>query len=80
MQLVFSQHMTNILAKKTFDAFTELLHAVDIFLCHPPCSIGCIGRAGFELLNFFLDFEIPGNVCHQVPDMRIVFDDKHAAA
>jgi hypothetical protein len=49
MQLVFPEHMTNILAKKTFDAFAKFLHAVDIFLGHPPSSIGCIGRAGFEL-------------------------------
>ncbi len=62
VHLVIAQHVADILAKKTFDAFPEFLHTIDILLLHPPCAVGRIGRAWLELLDLFLHAKIPGDV------------------
>ena len=59
MKLMFTQHMTYILAQKTFDAFAKFLHTVNIFLRHSPRAILRIGWSGFEFFDFFLYREIP---------------------
>jgi len=40
VHLMVAQHVANILAEKTFDAFPEFLNPIDVGLLHPPCAIG----------------------------------------
>ncbi len=56
---MIAQHVANILAKKTLDAFTKFLDAIDVLLLHSPGSIGGVRWTRFELLDFFLHSEIP---------------------
>jgi hypothetical protein len=39
MHAMIAQHVTNILAKKTLDALSKFLNAIDILLLHSPGSI-----------------------------------------
>jgi hypothetical protein len=64
--LMIAQHVANVLTKKTFDAFPELLHAINVFLRHAPRSIGRIRWARFESLDLFLHPKIPGHVRDQI--------------
>src|SRR5437762_14376075 len=66
MHPMIAQHMAHILAKKTFNAFPKLLHAIDVLLRHPPGAIGGIRRPRFEGPDLFLDLKIPGDVRDQV--------------
>ena len=59
VHLVIAQDVANILAKKTFDAFPELLYAIDVLLLHPPRSIGRVRRAWLEFLDLLLCPKIP---------------------
>jgi hypothetical protein len=36
---VITKNVANVLAQKAFDAFSKFLHAVDVFLLHPPRSV-----------------------------------------
>src|SRR6476659_9043871 len=68
MKLVFTQHMTHVLAKEAFNTFTKFLDTVDIFLGHTPCPIRVIRFAGFKLLYLLLYSKIPGHISYQVFD------------
>src|SRR4029078_5048772 len=59
VHLVIAQNMADVLTKKTFDAFSEFLHAIDVALLHPPCTISGIGLSRLERLDSFLHLEIP---------------------
>src|SRR6266566_9427622 len=63
---VVAQHVTNVLAKKTFDALAKFLHAVDVALVHFPFDAG-LGLKGW---NFLVYFVIPRNVGDQILDDR----------
>ena len=62
VHLVVAQHVANVLAKKTFNAFPEFLNTIDVLLLHPPGAVWRVGRARFELLNLFLHAKIPGDI------------------
>ena len=62
VHVVIAQDVANILAKKTFNAFSKFLHAIDVLLLHPPGSICRVGRARLELLDAFFDGKIPRDI------------------
>jgi hypothetical protein len=64
--VVFAKDVTDVLAEKTFDALTELLHAVDIELGNFPFD----SLARFERGDFPVDTVIPGNVGDKIFDSR----------
>src|SRR4030065_1250731 len=69
MFIMISQDVTNTLAQKTFDTFSELLDPVNILLLHSP------GSVWFRWLrskrrNGFVNFIIPGDICDQILDNR----------
>src|SRR5437868_3362018 len=49
--LVIAQNVADILTEKAFDALSEFLNTVDVRLPHPPCAVGRIRRARFELFD-----------------------------
>ena len=61
-----AEHVANILAQETLDAFAKFLHAVDVLLLHPPCAVLGVGRPRLEFLDAFFDLVVPGNVGDQV--------------
>ena len=71
--VMLAQDMADILAEKTFDAFAELLDAIDVGLGHPPGAVRGIGRAWFERLDLLLHAEIPRNIGDQIFDQRKSF-------
>jgi len=79
VHLMIAQHVANILAKKTFDAFAKLLDAIDVGLQHPPCPIGRVRWPRLERFNFLLDRKIPRNVRDEIFQDRKRFDwfDRH---
>ena len=66
VHLMIAQHVANILAKKTLDAFPKFLHAIDVLLLHSPGSIRRIRRSRLELLDLFLHSKIPRNIRDQI--------------
>ena len=60
--LVIAKDVANVLAKKTLDAFTKFLHAIDIALIHFPFD----SRFWLESWDSFVDFVIPRNVRDEV--------------
>ncbi len=40
--------------------FAEFLHAIHVGLLHAPGSVGRVGFARHELLDFFFDSKVPG--------------------
>ena len=68
--LMIAQDMANVLTQEALDAFPEFLDAIDVYLRHSPGSIGRIGRSRFELPDFFLYPEIPGNIRDQILENR----------
>ena len=67
VQPVLAEDVANVLAKVTFYALAKFLHAVDVVLGHPPRTVLGVRRAGLELLDPFLYFEVPGNVGDKIP-------------
>jgi hypothetical protein len=61
-----AQHVADVLAQETLDALAEFLHAIDVLLLHAPGAVGGVGLARLELADLLLDFEIPGDVGHQI--------------
>src|SRR5688572_24427612 len=70
LEVMFSYHMANILAKKTFNTFPELLDPVNITLVHSPRPIGRIRGPGLEPLYFLFDFKVDGYIRYQVSNYR----------
>src|SRR5438128_9448527 len=70
MHLMVAEHVADILTKKTFNAFPELLHTVDVLLLHSPGAVWRVGRSRLERLYLFLHAKIPRNVCDQILDDR----------
>ena len=64
--VMVAQHVADILAKKTLDAFPEFLHAIDVLLRHPPRAVGRVRRARFEFLDPLFHREIPRNIRDQI--------------
>jgi hypothetical protein len=64
--VVFAKDVTDILAKKTFDALAKLLDAVHIQLRNFPFH----SLAGLEGRDFAVDTIVPGNVGDKVFDAR----------
>src|SRR5260370_42028129 len=62
--VVFAKNMADVLAKKTFDALSKLLHAIHIELGDFPGHAG----ARFESRNFAVDTIVPRNVGDKVLD------------
>jgi hypothetical protein len=50
---MIAQHVADILAKKTLDAFPEFLHPIDVLVLHPPGAVPGIRRARLKLLDLF---------------------------
>ncbi len=46
--VVVAQHVADVLAQEALDALAEFLHAVDVFLLHPPGAVGCVGLPRLE--------------------------------
>src|SRR5438876_485391 len=70
MHAMIAQHVTNILAKKTLDALSKFLNAIDILLLHSPGSIWRIRWSRFEFPDLFLYPEIPRYIRDQIFDHR----------
>ena len=68
VQLMIAQHVANVLAEKTLDAFSKLLDAIDVGLLHSPGAVWRIRRTWSEWFNFPLRQEIPRYVVDQVLD------------
>src|SRR5258706_636265 len=68
--LVIPQNVADILTEKAFDALSEFLNTVNVRLPHPPCAVGRIRRAGFELFDLFFLLEIPRDVGDEVAQRR----------
>jgi hypothetical protein len=66
VEMVFAQHVANILAKEALDAFSEFLYPVDIALRNPPGTIRSIGSAGLELPDPLLDMVVHRNIGNKV--------------
>ena len=65
---MIAQHVADVLAQEALNAFAELLHAVDIFLGHAPGPIRRVRHSGLKWFDGLLDFEVPGDVRHQISD------------
>lgn len=70
MKVMVAKDVADILAQEAFDAFAKFLDTIHIALVHAPRAVGSIRSAGLKRLDFLLDAEIPGNVCHQVLHQR----------
>ena len=70
MQMMITQHMTDILAQKALNTLTKFLYTIDIFLLHFPSSIFKIRRSRTKLLDLLLNLVIPRNVCHKILNVR----------
>src|SRR5437879_10198482 len=66
MHLMVAEHVADILTKKTFNAFPELLHTIDVLLLHPPGAVWRVGRSWLERFDLFLYPKIPRDICDQV--------------
>jgi hypothetical protein len=68
MEMMFAQDVTNILAKKTFNALSKFLNPIDVALSHPPRAIRGIRRSWFEFFDFLLHPIVDGHIGYEVPD------------
>src|SRR5688572_33369165 len=68
LEVVLTQDMTNILAKKAFDTFTELLNTINISLVHSPGSIGRIRGPRLKPFYFLFDLKVYRYIGHKVFD------------
>src|SRR5690606_21485917 len=66
---MLSKDVADILAQKTFDAFSEFLDPVHILLRDTPAAIFTIRRSRPKLADPFLHFVIPGNIGDQILQM-----------
>src|SRR2546421_11169603 len=66
MHLMVAEHVADILTKKTFNAFPELLHTVDVLLLHSPGAVWRVGRSWLERVDLFLFPKNSRDVCDQV--------------
>src|SRR5205823_1914982 len=66
VHLVIAQHVANVLAKKTFNAFSEFLHTINVLLLHAPCAVWRVGSSRFERLDFLFHSKIPRDICGQI--------------
>ena len=78
MQRMFAQYVTNILAKKALNAFSEFLHPVYVDLRHSPGSIRRVGRTGLKLFDALLDPVVYRYIGDQVFDNRESFHGLNA--
>src|SRR5262249_54875670 len=65
---VIAQDVTDVLAQKTFDAFPEFLHTIDVFVLHTPCAVRRIRRSRLERFDLFLHSKIPRDIRYQILD------------
>jgi hypothetical protein len=70
VQLMIAQDVTDILAEKALDAFSEFLHPVRVRLLHAPGPIGSVRRARRELPDPLLGPEVGRDIGHQIADKR----------
>jgi len=68
VHLVIAQHVADVLAKKTFDAFPNFLHTINVLLLHTPGAIRRVGRSRLERLDLFLYTKVPRNIRDQIFD------------
>jgi hypothetical protein len=66
MHLMIAQHVTDILAKEAFDAFSKFLHTIDVLLLHAPGAVGSIRRSRLEFPDLFLHSKIPRDIGYQI--------------
>src|SRR5437763_1712440 len=64
--IVIAQHVTNVLAQKTFDALAKLLHAIDFTLIHLPFHVWL----GCERRNLFVNAIVPRNIGNEILEHR----------
>src|ERR1700682_2870053 len=67
---VVAQDVTDILAKEALDALAKFLYPFDVDLLYAPRTVRRVGRTRPELLDGFLDGEVPGDIGNQVPYQR----------
>src|SRR5438552_6552293 len=70
---VVPEDVADVLAEEALDALAELLHAVDVGLRHLPIGAG----ARRERRDLPVDFVVPGNVRHEVPENRKRLHRRH---
>src|SRR5205085_5693459 len=63
---MIAQHVADVLAQKTLNAFAKLLNAIGILLGHAPGSVGPIGRTRLEFGDTFLHAVIPRHIGDQI--------------
>src|ERR1700674_766533 len=79
LQIVGSQDMADVLAEEALDAFTELHHALNVLLLHPPgLAAREIFLAGRKRWYFLVDLVVPADVGHEVFDHREGFHRSNA--
>src|SRR5450631_3017962 len=61
---MFAKNVADVLTQKTLDAFTELLHAINIRLVHFPIG----SRPWRKRRNLFVYAVVPGDVRDQIFD------------
>src|SRR5262249_13802960 len=66
VHLMVAQHVANVLAQKTFDAFPEFLNTINVLLLHPPCAIRRVRRSRLERFDLFLYPKIPRDIFDQI--------------
>ena len=59
---MIAQHVTDILTEKTFDAFSKLLHAIDIRLLHAPGAVRRIWWTRLKGFDSLFNMKVPGNI------------------
>src|SRR5262245_29126244 len=64
--VMISQHVTDVLTKKTLNALSKLLYPIDIALIHLPFDV----QARAERWNPAVDAIVPGHVRYQISDNR----------
>ena len=67
--IMITNHVANVLAKKTLDTLVKLLHAVDVFLKHATGAVGLF-RFRFKRGHLTSFSEIERDVGHEVANHR----------
>src|SRR5262249_39195233 len=70
VHLVIAQHVAHVLAEEALDALAELLHPIDVALCHAPGAVGRVRWPRLEWRDLRLHAEVPRHVGDQVADAR----------
>ena len=68
--------MADVLAEEALDAFVEFLHALDVFLVHPPLAVGIL-RLRLERRDRLCLLVVERDVRHEVLDHRESLDRRH---